>query len=221
VILPTVTRAHSVARCAPPRLRRLGSPPGATPTLAKQRATPMPTATAVPSPTTTRLRHRRQRQVLQRSHYGRHRTTMSSRKFVVLHRLFVLFCDRNSARDQSLDIRSVARGRGEICCVVTIFQVGVQLQEVPRRTSNSGSANQRFESSLPSQALPSGCDVLVRLTLDERLLAGATSASQLHCGAMHNGRRHDQTSEALATHDQARPMRRRGQAHAVAKGSHG
>ena len=68
---------------------------------------------------------------------------------------------------------------------------------------------------------PSQRGVLLPLTLDERLLAEATSASQLHCGAMHNYRSHDQSSEALATHDEARPMRRRRQAHAVAKGSDG
>lgn len=51
--------------------------------------------------------------------------------------------------------------------------------------------------------------------------AEATSASQLHCGSMHKGVRQAQTSEALATQYEAGPMRRRGQAHAVAMGSDG
>jgi hypothetical protein len=64
-------------------------------------------------------------------------------------------------------------------------------------------------------------NVLLRLTLDERFSAEARSAAQLHCGAMQTGVHHDQTSEALGTHNQAEPMRRHGQAHAVAGGSDG
>jgi hypothetical protein len=47
---------------------------------------------------------------------------------------------------------SVDARHKEVPCPTTIFEPVLQVQEVQSRTSNSGSANQRFESSLPSHS---------------------------------------------------------------------
>ena len=47
--------------------------------------------------------------------------------------------------------RSVDARHKEVPCLTTIFEPVLQVQEVHSRTSNSGSADQRFESPLAAE----------------------------------------------------------------------